>query len=52
MSTYTIYFDTETGGVQPTHPTIQFAAIAVDNDTMEEVADFECKIAFDEASAD
>ncbi len=51
-STYTVYFDTETGGVLPTHPTIQLAAIAVDDETLEEVADFEAKIAFNEDDAD
>lgn len=52
MSSYTIYFDTETGGVQPHHPTIQLAAIAWDDEARKEVAEFEVKIAFNEADAD
>lgn len=49
---YTIYFDTETGGVEPHHPTIQLAAVVVDDQTFAEAANFECKIAFDESKAD
>lgn len=49
---YTIYFDTETGGVLPKHPTIQLAAVAVDDETHAEVDSFECKIAFNEFEAD
>lgn len=48
---YTIYFDLETGGLQPTHPTIQLAAVAVD-EAFREVAAFETKIRFDAALAD
>ncbi len=48
---YTVYFDLETGGVEPSHPTIQLAAIAVD-ETLTEVGTFESKVKFDEASAD
>ncbi len=46
----TVYFDTETGGVEPTRPTIQLAAVAVDNSI--ELGAFEQKIAFNEADAD
>ncbi len=49
---YTIYFDTETGGVLPSHPTIQLAAIAVEDGTWNEAAGFERKIKFNEADAD
>lgn len=52
MVSYTVYFDTETGGVMPKDPTIQLAAVAVDDDTLLEVSSFECKIAFNEADAD
>lgn len=46
----TVYFDTETGGVEPKHPTIQLAAIAVEDGR--EVSAFEQNIAFDEADCD
>ena len=46
-----VYFDLETGGVEPHHPTIQLAAIAVD-DSGREVSAFEQKIAFKESDAD
>lgn len=49
---YIVYFDLETGGVQPQHPTIQLAAVAIDEATRQEVAGFECKIAFNEADCD
>jgi DNA polymerase III epsilon subunit-like protein len=49
---YTIIFDFETGGVEPRHPSIQLAAIAVDDSTWAEVAAFEAKIKFNEADAD
>lgn len=45
-----VYFDTETGGTEPKHPTIQLAAIAVDGGV--ELASFEQKIRFDESSCD
>jgi DNA polymerase III epsilon subunit-like protein len=51
MPTYTIYFDTETGGVESRHPTIQLAAIAVDQSGAE-VSSFEQKISFNEADCD
>jgi len=50
MNDYTIFFDLETGGVEPSHPTIQLGAIAVDASGAE-VAAFETKIAFDVAKA-
>ncbi len=50
--TYTVYFDLETGGVEPQHPTIQLAAVAVEDGTFIEAGSFETKIAFDETKAD
>lgn len=41
-----VFFDTETGGLLPQHPTIQIAAIAVASD-WSEVETFERKIEFD-----
>jgi DNA polymerase III epsilon subunit-like protein len=46
----TLYLDTETAGLAPTHPTIQLAAVAVDAGV--ELATFDQRIAFDEAAAD
>jgi DNA polymerase III epsilon subunit-like protein len=46
-----VFFDTETGGLKPEHPTIQLAAIAVGPDR-KELETFERKIAFDVAKAD
>lgn len=46
----TVYFDLETGGLLPRHPTIQLAAVAVRDGV--EVSAFEQKIAFNEADAD
>jgi DNA polymerase III epsilon subunit-like protein len=51
MSTIVV-FDTETGGVMPQHPTIQLAAIAVDESEWKEIDSFQVKIRFDEAAAD
>jgi DNA polymerase III epsilon subunit-like protein len=51
VSGYLIYFDLETGGVEPQHPVIQVAAIAVDG-TGAEVAAFNARVAFDESAAD
>jgi DNA polymerase III epsilon subunit-like protein len=48
----TVYFDCETGGLQPTHPIIQLAAVAVEENTWEELAHFEAKLLFDESEAD
>lgn len=48
----TIYFDFETGGVLPEHPSIQLAAIAVDDDSGKEIESFEQKIAFNPATCD
>ena len=48
---HTVFFDLETGGVEPKHPTIQIAAIAVDA-MGDEVAHFEQKIAFRKDDAD
>jgi DNA polymerase III epsilon subunit-like protein len=46
-----VFFDTETGGLTPAHPTIQLAAIAVDSE-WNELETFERKISFDVAKAD
>lgn len=46
-----IVFDYETGGIEPHHPNIQLAAIAV-NEMWEEVDAFESKIAFDVAKCE
>lgn len=51
MSGYLVFFDFETGGIEPSKPEIQLAAIAVDSE-FKEVAHFESKIAFNEADAD
>lgn len=48
----TIYFDFETGGVLPEHPSIQLAAIAVDDKTGKELGAFEQKIQFDAYKCD
>lgn len=48
----TIYFDFETGGLLPEHPSIQLAAIAVDDDTGKEIDSFEQKICFNPALCD
>lgn len=45
-----VYFDFETGGVEPHHPSIQLAAVAWDGSV--EIGTFEQKIAFDEMEAD
>lgn len=49
---YTIFFDLETGGVEPKHPTIQLAAVVIDDSTGAERATFERKIKFDDQAAD
>lgn len=46
----TVYFDFETGGTDPKHPSIQLAAIATENG--HELDAFEQKIQFDPATAD
>lgn len=51
MDRFVVYFDVETGGVLPQHPTIQLAAIAADAAGYE-VGSFERKIAFDVAVCD
>ena len=48
---FTVYFDVETGGVEPKHPTISLAAVAVDAD-MREVGWFDQRIKFDESACD
>lgn len=52
MRPVAVYFDLETGGVLDTHPDIQLAAIAIDENTWAELETFEAKIAFDAATAD
>lgn len=51
MSGYIVFFDFETGGIEPIKPEIQLAAIAV-NDQFVEVDSFESKIAFNVLDAD
>ena len=46
----TVYFDFETGGIKPEHPSIQLAAVAWDGAV--ELGSFEQKIAFHESDAD
>ena len=46
----TVYFDFETGGVEPTRPSIQLAAVAMDGAI--ELGSFDQKIAFKESDAD
>lgn len=48
----TVYFDFETGGIEPQYPSIQLAAIVVDDASGEEIASFERKIQFDESACD
>jgi len=50
MAQRIVYFDLETGGLDPKHPDIQLAAVATED--MVEVDFFEAKILFDEAAAD
>lgn len=52
MTGRAVYFDLETGGLEPAHPDIQLAAIAVDEQTGAELETFETKIEFDPALAD
>ncbi len=52
MSKFIIFIDTETGGVLDHQPTIQLAAVAMNEDTWREVANFETKIQFDESACD
>lgn len=47
-----VWFDTETGGLLPSHPTIQIAAVVTTADLSEELETFERKIAFREEDAD
>jgi DNA polymerase III epsilon subunit-like protein len=48
----TIYFDFETGGILPEQPSIQLAAIAVDDASGEELESFEQKILFNVSDCD
>lgn len=52
MSKFIIYFDVETGGLEPRHPTIQLAAVAHDEETGREVANFDTKIIFPVSECD
>lgn len=47
-----IYFDLETAGLEPHHPDIQLAAIAMDEESGSEIEAFEVKIKFDPTKAD
>jgi len=51
VSGYLVFFDFETGGIEPHKPEIQLAGIAVDSQFVE-VGHFESKISFNEADAD
>lgn len=46
-----VFFDLETGGVEPERPNIQLAAVAMSDRLDAELGVFEAKIQFDEASA-
>lgn len=52
MKSSTIFFDFETGGTLPEQPSIQLAAIAVDDATGNELDSFNCKIKFDVSQCD
>lgn len=52
MGNHIVFFDFETGGLTPSHPNIQLAAIAVDITKWEQVDSFEAKIQFDESDCD
>lgn len=47
----TVYFDLETGGLEPHHPIIEAAFIAVDRDWREQ-AELHLRLQFDEAACD
>lgn len=49
---YSIFFDFESGGLESRHPSIQLAAIAVNDSDWSEVDHFERKIKFNEPDAD
>lgn len=49
---HTIFFDCETGGLEPKNPTIQIAAIAIDDSDWSEEAVFQCKIQFKESDCE
>lgn len=51
MSQFIVFFDFETGGIEPSKPEIQLAAVACD-EFFQEVGSFESKISFNEADAD
>jgi DNA polymerase III epsilon subunit-like protein len=44
--------DTETGGLEPHHPTIQIAAVCIDNDTSKVLDEIEVKLEFDLEACD
>ncbi len=50
MKSPTVFFDSETAGLEPKHPTIQLAAVAIKG--WKEVGTFERKIRFAESDAD
>jgi DNA polymerase III epsilon subunit-like protein len=53
MKSRLVFFDLETGGLDENrHAIIQIAAIAVEEETLKEVAQFECKLCFEEGEAD
>lgn len=51
MTPFSVVIDFETGGIEPRHPSIQIAAIAVDAE-WREVASFERRVEFDVAECD
>ena len=51
MSGYLVFFDFETGGIEPVKPEIQLASVVID-EGFNELAHFESKIAFDKTKAD
>lgn len=52
MNRHAVYFDLETSGLEPHHPDIQLAAVAMDEATWTELETFEAKLEFDIAAAD
>lgn len=51
MTPRTVYFDLETGGVEPESPDIQIAAVAVEDGSWRELETYEAKLQFDAKAA-
>lgn len=47
-----VYYDLETGGLEPHHPDIQLAAVAINDQTFEELGFCDLRIEFDIAKCD